>query len=237
MQQSPATSATPAPSAAPAVSVTPSIAQSVPGDGEALTASGPAAILEALKAQREELRDQLSNVSETRSSIAAQLRRETLTDVERTGLEQRLTSMDQRIAELDKQLAESNAAVARASAIPGAVVPEPPPPPRSGPDEDMIALGMFLTFAAALPLVIAYARRIWRRSAKLIQTIPPELYDRLSRIEQGMDAVAVEVERIGEGQRFMTRLFNEMPDPRAIGAGAAQPIDLEAREGERVGRG
>ena len=136
------------------------------------------------------------------------------------------------IATLDKQLAESNASVARASAIPGAVVPEPPEPPPSGPSEDMVIAGMFFTFAALLPLVIAYARRIWRRSAKVIQAIPPELYERLTRIEQGMDAVAVEVERIGEGQRFMTRLFNEAGEPRALGVGAAQPV--EVGRGERV---
>ena len=231
MQQSPATSA-PSPEGAPAPA-----AQPVTGDGVPLAATGPAAILEGLKAQREELRDQLSNVSETRSSITSQLRRESLTEVERTGLEQRLASTDQQIATLDKQLAESNASVARASAIPGAVVPEPPEPPPSGPSEDMVIAGMFLTFAALLPIVIAYARRIWRRSAKIVQAIPPELYERLTRIEQGMDAVAVEVERIGEGQRFMTRLFNEVGEPRALGVGAAQPIEVAAREEERVTRG
>ena len=216
MQQTPATSATPA----PAVDFIPP------------AQSNPAAILEGLKAQREELRDQLSNVAETRASITSQLRRETLTDVERKGLEQRLAETDQRISGLDKQLAESDAAVARASAIPGAVVPEPPEPPPSGPDDDIVIAGMFFTLAALMPLVIAYARRIWRRSAKVIQAVPPELYERLSRIEQGMDAVAVEVERIGEGQRFMTRLFNEAGELRALGVGAAQPIEVGA--GERV---
>jgi hypothetical protein len=32
---------------------------------------------------------------------------------------------------------------------------------------------------------------------------------RLSRIEQAIDAVAVEVERVSEAQRFTTRLLNE----------------------------
>jgi hypothetical protein len=40
------------------------------------------------------------------------------------------------------------------------------------------------------------------------------LTDRLSNLEQSVDAVAVEVERIGEGQRFMTRLFSDDGVPR-----------------------
>ena len=37
----------------------------------------------------------------------------------------------------------------------------------------------------------------------------PELSSRLTNLEQSLDAIAVEVERVGEGQRFMTRLFTE----------------------------
>ena len=39
--------------------------------------------------------------------------------------------------------------------------------------------------------------------------VSPELSNRLTNLEQSLDAIAVEVERVGEGQRFMTRLFSE----------------------------
>ena len=39
--------------------------------------------------------------------------------------------------------------------------------------------------------------------------------DRLLRLEQAVDSIAVEVERISEGQRFLTKLQTER-DPRAI---------------------
>ena len=42
-----------------------------------------------------------------------------------------------------------------------------------------------------------------------------------------MDSIAIEVERIGEGQRFVTRVLSE--NGRALGAGAALPIDAGAR--------
>jgi len=75
------------------------------------------------------------------------------------------------------------------------------------------------------------ARRIWRRGVATITSLPAELMERLTRLEQGVDAIAVEVERIGEGQRYMARLAAE-DGLRAIGAGAAEPVEVKAREGE-----
>lgn len=57
-----------------------------------------------------------------------------------------------------------------------------------------------------------------------------EVTDRLTHLEQSVDAVAIEVERIGEGQRFMTRLFTERGAARAAGEGAAEPSEIEAGE-------
>ena len=39
--------------------------------------------------------------------------------------------------------------------------------------------------------------------------LPADQVDRLSQIERSVDAVAIEVERIGEGQRFMTKVLTE----------------------------
>ena len=43
---------------------------------------------------------------------------------------------------------------------------------------------------------------------------PGEINDRLNNLEQSVDAVAIEIERVGEGQRFMTRFFTEQGIPR-----------------------
>lgn len=43
---------------------------------------------------------------------------------------------------------------------------------------------------------------------------PRELSSRLDNLEQSLDAIAVEVERVGESQRYMTRLFTERPADR-----------------------
>jgi len=51
------------------------------------------------------------------------------------------------------------------------------------------------------------------------------LFTRLDRIEQSIEAMATEVERIAEGQRFTTKLLSEVRTsaPAALSAPAAPP--------------
>jgi hypothetical protein len=43
--------------------------------------------------------------------------------------------------------------------------------------------------------------------------IPADLMVRLERMEQGIETIALEVERISEGQRFTTKLLSERGQP------------------------
>ncbi|MEX2178564.1 MAG: hypothetical protein WD801_07625 [Gemmatimonadaceae bacterium] len=61
-----------------------------------------------------------------------------------------------------------------------------------------------------VPGVYWVARLARKRRAVRDQLAAPDDIDaRLQRIEQAVDAVAIEVERVGEGQRFMTRTLTE----------------------------
>lgn len=65
-------------------------------------------------------------------------------------------------------------------------------------------------FLLMLPLVLALARRIWvRGGAAAHPTVDLEASPRLRRLEEAIEAISIEVERIGEGQRFATRLLSE----------------------------
>jgi hypothetical protein len=59
-----------------------------------------------------------------------------------------------------------------------------------------------------------------------------ESNSRLDRIEQAVDAIAIEVERISESQRFQTRIMTE--GNHALGAGHAPAEPIRAREYERA---
>ena len=74
-----------------------------------------------------------------------------------------------------------------------------------------ISIAFFLTIAfiiVGLPLARAFARRLDRRGAGPTQ-VPGEISAQLAQLNQAVDAIALEVERISEGQRFTTRLLAE----------------------------
>jgi hypothetical protein len=217
------------PQATPPPSTAPVVAQG------ARSAPTAAAIYEGFKAQRNELKNQLDDLQGTRESISGQLEELSSTAPQRKSLETRLNDVDQRIVTVDGMLATNATQLAQAAAIPGAVV-EPPPYVRPGPPEEAWVAGGFFMVLVIFPLTIAYARRIWRRGAVAVSAFPKELADRLFRMEQAVEATSLEVERIGEGQRFLTRLFTEGESARALGTGAAQPIEQKkgARSPERL---
>lgn len=190
-------------------------------------APSASAIYEGFRAQRRELSNQLDELEGTRRSIISQLEDIPAGSPDRKPLETRMTEIDSRITTVDQALATNAMSLSNAAAIPGAIV-EPPPIIREGPPEEAFVLGGIFMVIVFLPLSIAFARRIWRRSAVAVTTFPREVMDRMLRMEQAMEATAVEVERIGEGQRFLTRLFTEGEGARPLGAGAAQPIERKS---------
>lgn len=94
-----------------------------------------------------------------------------------------------------------------------------------------IAFFIMLAFiAVGLPLARAWARRMDRNSAAAPLPFPSDVSDRLERIEHAVESVAIEVERISEGQRFTTKLLTDRGD----GAASALPV---ARPDEFAGGG
>lgn len=195
----------------------------------------PAEILQALRAQREELQDQLETLEDRREEISSRLEEPMVRGADRQGLETRIRDIDAQITGMEQLIAENNRAIAEQTGVPGAVQPDPPEV-RSGPAEERVLMLGTLSFFILLPLVIAYARRIWRRGAVVVSPVPSEVTERLTRIEQAVDAIAVEVERVGEGQRYVTQLFSGQAPPRAVGAGGAEPIPVQQREASEYRR-
>lgn len=70
------------------------------------------------------------------------------------------------------------------------------------------------------PLARAMARKI-ERSAAEPRELPDAVAARLERMEQAIDSIAIEVERISEGQRFTTRLLSDRGAGPAPGGGGA----------------
>jgi cytochrome c biogenesis protein ResB len=192
--------------------------------------ANPEAVYQGYVNQRRELANQLDRLRDERQDIVNQLSSEDqrLDEAVRTGLQKRLATLEGRIDAVDQQLAVADQQVASAAAIPGAIV-EHRPPPRQGPPEEVFVLGALFMIVAILPLSIAYARRIWRRSSAAVVALPGDILERFAQLDQAVESIAVEVERIGEGQRFITRVLSDQGGRAALGEGAARAIEVRAR--------
>lgn len=141
-----------------------------------------------------------------RADLVEQL--ETTTGARHQAVEERLTTNALRMERLEIQI---KAAETQLAALRGGTVAEPrmtiPPPFQQGPSfpEELIAIPALFIICIGLPLAIAYARRIWRRAGDTGAALPHEVLDRLNRMDQNIDAIALEVERIGESQRFLAK--------------------------------
>ncbi len=204
------------PPGTPTIIVEPAIATAqVAGD------VAPQAAYQVASAVRKELRSQLDALVSQRHALVSELEDHDVQGPASAGMQLRITQLDSRITELDIAIAKADAQVAIAAGVPGAVV-EPPRIVRDGPPEEVLVVVPILLTIALFPVMIAFARRIWTRGSSPAASphLSEELAARLSRLEQMGEATALEVERIGEGQRFVTRLLTEKAD-RALSIGDA----------------
>ncbi len=176
----------------------------------AVTTANPALVYRGLREKREVLWNQKNRLEDERQEIVQKLREGPVSDADRAGLEQRLAGVDQRIAQVSISIAEADAEVAAGAAVPGALVREENPGEQ---DAEMFAMGLVFTGLMLFPLMIAWARRLWKKAA-VLPVVSQELSDRVGAIERNLDSVALEIERIGEGQRFVTQLMAERAQPR-----------------------
>ena len=170
--------------------------------------------LGALIAQREELGNQLSSVASRRSDLSEQIR-VAPEGASRTGLEDRIRVLDQRIVALESDLSVVGRQIAAASPE---LVAEVHTPPSGGDDfEEGFFAGGFSAAFTLLPIFYLYLRRRWQKKGKIGKMgkadMSPESAQRLERLEHGMESIAIEIERVSEGQRFVTRLLSEGQGP------------------------
>lgn len=74
-----------------------------------------------------------------------------------------------------------------------------------------------IVFGTTSATILSLARMRLRAKGQPNRFSEPGVDDRLDRIEQAVDAIAIEVERMAESQRFTARLLAErLPTPEAL---------------------
>jgi hypothetical protein len=199
--------------------------------------------LQALIAQRDELQGQLRALEERRFALA-----ETHSRVDpemRIDVGRRVKTLDVAIDRVAKQIEEANLQITAGQARfstpsvdwsgPGLLPPAPPPPPLPttvdvsafptgepglGMERVLLLEGAGILLLGALAWVWG-VRRLERKFSGRTGTDPGQM----THLQQSVDAIALEVERISENQRWVTKVINE----KAIGGGEAQPVNLGAK--------
>jgi len=175
-----------------------------------------------LRAQANQLKLNISDL-EVRKNQLGEQRRSLAADIDHSAIDKQLADAEHNLTAARIGLESMNLQIheletARELTQVGITV-QPPPPrePLFGREQlEMTGVGLFVLL---IPIVLAYTRRIWNRGGRT-QTAKLEDSERLLRMEQAIESIALEVERIGEGQRFTTKLLTDR-QPDAVARMAA----------------
>jgi hypothetical protein len=194
-----------------------------PAPAPAPPVQSASAMMSAMRSMREQASRQLEQLAGQREGVIGELR-DAPSATERASLARRLENLDQRIIETEQQLQFFDMEAARLGAEAGTLVaPAPPDPWLHGPPTEIVIVSVLSVFVL-FPLAIAYARRIWSRGGSAVEVkLPAEVNARLERLEAGVDTIAIEIERISEGQRFVTKVLAGEGRREAIPASSEKP--------------
>lgn len=213
--------------------------------------------LDALIRSRDELSSQLERVTEQRGQLAqqrlnAEARANSSSDpaLDRRLMrehEQQISELGTRGGQLQRQIAQADEAIAKAVA--SGVGAEPGGEPVTTQvisipgGEDFSAReallrdryqSMMIAEAAGLILVsVMIGRLMWKRAQRRVTTLFASAAD-VTGIKQAVDAIAVEVERISENQRYATKLLHERAEPVSRFESAAEsmaPVEQRRQQG------
>ena len=195
--------------------------------------------VQALRQRGSELSRQLTSANNRRNELSNAL--EDAEGINRQGIEQRIAQLDQRIMSIEADIAQNGRLLA--SAPPSSLPVSTETGGGSGAPMNLnpgqvTGIAVVGTIFVLFPIAMATARNIWRRGSRpAAAPISTESAERMERLEQAVDAIAIEVERVSEGQRFMTRLLTEGSAPAlSVGQKMAEPVRLPDRESLRASR-
>ena len=198
--------------------------------------SGPGGIpmneqeMKALRSQRAELSNQLNSAADRRKSLVRELT-STGNDVARAGLEARISVLDNRIIQLEREIDRTGRLVLGAPARLQGITGQQTPQGESWRPNDgaIIAISVVFTLAVLMPLAITAARVWWRRATGQAPSRRSRAEEnRFEQLQQAVDSIAIEMERVSEGQRFVTRLLTEgRGEIPALGAARGEAVPVQ----------
>jgi multidrug efflux pump subunit AcrA (membrane-fusion protein) len=198
--------------------------------------SSPQDLSEQLRQAAQEIKD--NALAEAHRAVQAELdqaraeRRATQAQLDQAQSSRVRSDLVQQVRQIDFKISELERALEKIDVKTTTTVDRPPPtrytetrapdPPtrRMTPFDptEIVATSLGILFVA-FPLTLAIVRFIWKRSTSApapVMTV--EQTRRFDRLEQSVDAIAIEIERISENQRYLTRVLSESKQTSKIGS-------------------
>ena len=189
-----------------------------------------APLVASLRAQDQALQTQLRTLVQQTRELA--IRSRVGSGDERAAVRAQLADVGSQVGQVSAQLAAVKTQLALQQGNSGAVLAQAPFPPFAPPiwnSDNATAVIIVFFLAVLMPISLAFARRIWRRAGKETPAARTDMIaPRLERLEQAVDAVAIEIERIAEGQRFLTKVLGAGQGLGVRDAGLARGTDARA---------
>lgn len=192
--------------------------------------------LSALVASRDELRNQLEALNDQRAAVAEQLGRMGSDPAVRNAPTARLKAIDERIAKIERQIQSSDEAIttAKVKGVQGEFgITAPVLPPPNIPDvppftfttepqtwRERVLNSLEVTAPITLATVVILGALMYWRLARSFRNqmarLQADQTGALMELQRSLDSVAVEIERVSENQRFVTKLVGEkVPEKRS----------------------
>lgn len=222
--------ATPAPAPTPATVPTPvtAVQVQVPGATRPITQQE----ISVLRQQRSDMSEQLSSARSRREELIDEIR--SAPNGTEQGLLEHLKVVDGRIIAIERDL-EATGQTIRSGQVPVGITIVPPRGSLQGADN--IERGAAIGAILSIPLLVIFLASRWRRRGiRRDQAASNPMHEeRMERLEQAVDAIAIEVERVGESQRYQAKLLAEANIIPSLNMGqrAAEPIPAKEYEGRR----
>jgi uncharacterized coiled-coil protein SlyX len=184
-----------------------------------------------------EMSKELARATQKRDVLQARLDAAT-TSKQRATLGQQLAQANVEVSKLQLAVDKLNTKVGDlTNSVPGSLTPPtretPITFPSTGfpqgpfPGNDQVPTTMIISVVGLVfvgfPLALAFARLLWKRGnytpPATASQLPADSTRRFDQLEHAVDAIAIEVERISENQRYLTKLLSEPRPNVAVGAG------------------
>jgi hypothetical protein len=227
------------PAPPPAVGPSGDLKVTIGKDGMKVVQAGDGAAIAAQQSQAQVLKARLDKLTSEIDAVKAEVSAPGAAPIMASGqirltqLESRRIDTEEALDKIENQLAGIGVQPATMEVI--GVPPSFDPLVPFDPNQDALQEKVAIIAVAAIvfigaPIAAAIARFIWKRTTT--RSAPAASGDdarRLERVEAAVDAIALEMERMSEGQRYVTRLLAER-------AGAAPAEPIAARDGVKAQR-